>query len=377
MSSREIKAKYETDDIFWHFADELMEKIGFSLSNFEPEALDKLLSECDRQYSYIKENHPAHYQAVCDRFTGKYISLLRTTAFLTELANSTEISFDPLGIKAKSAEMIGMAETISANMNLIIPVNENSYVPSVLSSDETSNKVMEFESKVENRVVATHQIMTMDGSIYMSDEPILVHVKGIHGAESCTQTDPLAEKEGLLSIMEGKVLTGEHRGTMVVIETPIFYPDGTYHAQGWIQVEEELGATIPRPRYLSDDELIKLATADLLELSGREITLLQVSAYIGDTSNQEVFAFENGIPAVVDELTEAHIASCYRIDSGNNGGNVIDVFVDISSDHPEAKQLRSLWSHGTSYHSDGTVEPCREFKLKDIAPEYEGTSPTL
>ena len=233
---------------------------------------------------------------------------------------------------------------------------------------------MEFEAKVGNRVVATHQIMTMDGSIYMSDEPILVHVEGIHGTESCTQTDLLAEKEGLLSIMEGRVLTGEHRGTMVVIETPIFYPDGTYNAQGWIQVEENEGTKIPRPRHLSDDELIKLATADLLELSGREITLLEVSAYIGDTSDQEIFAFEDGIPAVVDELSEAHIASCYRIDNGNNGGNVIDVFVDISSNHPEAQQLRSLWSHGTSYHSDGTVEPCRKFKLKDMALEYNGTS---
>lgn len=376
MSSREIKAKYEADDIFWHFADELMEKVGFSLSNFEPEAFDKLLSECDRQYSYIKENHPVHYQAMCDRLTGKYMSLLRTTAFLTELANSKEISFDPLGTKAKNAEMIGMAETLSANLSLINPVSEGSPMPAVLSSDDVSNKVMEFEAKVGNRIVATHQIMTMEGSIYMSDEAILVHVQGIHGTESCTQTDPLAEKEGLLSIMEGKVLTGEHRGTMVVIETPIFYPDGTYHAQGWVQVEEEHGATTPRPRHLSDDELIKLATADLLELSGREITLFEVSAYIGDTSDQEIFAFEDGIPAVVDELSEANIASCYRIDNGNNGGNVIDVFVDISSDHPEAQHLRSLWSHGTSYYSDGTVEPSREFKLKDIAPEY-GTSPGL
>lgn len=372
----EIREKYRDDDYFWHFADDFREEVGLSMTPYNEMAFTKLLAECDRRYSYLKENHPAHFRTMCDGFVNRHMSIMRTTVFFVELTNSTDISFDPSGRVAKFNEMDDIANKIAAHLKEFTPSDDvQSTTSELLTSNQVASKIQDFESSVEGRVIATKVFMTPDGRIYMSDDPVLIQITGLHGTESCVQTHLEAEKQGLLSVMEGRVLTGDHRDEVMLVETPIFYSDGSYDANQ-IETDEREMASTPLPRLLTDSELIRLAEADLLSISGQEITLFEVSAYEGDTNDQNVHNFGAGISAVVDEINSTRMENYYRIDNGN-GGSVIDTLVDMSSDHPDASNLRSMWSYGTSYHSDGTVEPCRAFKLPEMAHEYESTRPGL
>ena len=368
----EIKRKYRDDDNFWYFSDDFQEKISFKLTPFDEDAFSEMLLECSRQYEYLRNYHP-YFDTLCNSYGGRHMSITRTTAFFTELANSSDISFDPTGSKAKATEMEDIANKISAHLAALgQPEIAVAMPPQALTSDQVSIRVQEFENKSEGRIVAAKFVVTPAGSIFLSDIPILVHIKGLYGTESCVQTSAEADKQGLLSVMEGTVLTGEHRGQTMLVETPIFYPDGSYEAN---QMEVDDQAT-PSPRLLSDEELVNLVKEDLQELSGQSINLLNATAYAGETDDQNFYMFGDGIPATVDEIDLKHLENYYRLDNGN-GGTVADTFVDISSDHPETKELRGMWSRGTSYHSDGTVEPSSEFNITDAVPEYEASRPGL
>jgi hypothetical protein len=377
--------QHGSDRAFWQFAEDFALTVGFDLENSDAAKAAKLLSECGRQFAYLREEHPDYFRRL-SAGTGENLAVLLHVADIAVVAgipvhhfagsNIFVAAFDVRAehhaklaeeeLKAREAADAARradqerAAAARKELNIKVPVDGFAVPLRELSTDELERLAHDFYDRCKGRLVKvyTHVLEGNDGPSAVRTSKIFrnydVAIVDSGGEDEVGVTAPLgkvAESTWPLVMM-----TGPDRGKRAFIAAADFHADGTVEGNNLALV------TLPGfilPERLADDELVELVRLDMHDYAERAIDVSAASVYFAGTDNQDFVSFDPPLPAVVDPFDDelSDFGSKYRIDDWSRRDNisVIDVYLDFESTDERADQYRSMWTHGVSYTSHGLV----------------------
>jgi hypothetical protein len=404
-----IIGQYSGDNTFWRFIDDFAATVDLDLNRSNIERIGNLLNEGVRRYEWLREFEPNHFARLNETDPEKLKALVaivdwaivenlpvshysrsgnrepsmfaafaasrmaeRTPPIAEVILDnekiveySAPINYDFDGIKTPSAEIF---QTATPN-----EPEKAAVTPTPISADHLKAlAVKAYESSLGKVIKVQHYAVPSGENYYPSvDATTLAVVTETPSSEIGIREDHESEI-GMRSTWSVRLMTGEHRGEMGFVHAPEFNSDGQVDPQ-WVLTT---GSTVDdyAVAWLSEEDLVQLVRLDCIDLGGKTVTMRYVQAYVGETDDQGSFSFDPPFVATVDPFNFQYFEQDYRIDHGDEGGDlVIDMTADVSSTDERVSHLRSMWCDMPAYHLNGKVEPNNGVvDILDEEPEYTG-----
>jgi hypothetical protein len=412
-----IIGQYSGDNTFWRFIDDFAATVDLDLKNSNIERIGNLLNEGARRYEWLREFEPNHFArlnetdpeklktlvAVVDwaivenlpvshysrsgnrepsMFAAFAASRLAASKFADRVPPIAAVTLDngkiveysaPIeyvydGIKTPSADIF---QTAAPSEPENAPVT-----PTPISEDDLKAFAVKAYESVLGKVIKVQHYAVSTGDNYYpaADTTILAVVTETPSSEIGIREDHEGEI-GMRSTWSVRLMTGEHRGETGFVHAPEFNSDGQVDPQ-WVVTT---GSTVNdyAAAWLSEEDLVQLVRLDCIDLGGKTVTMGYVQAYVGETDDQGSFSFDPPFVATVDPFNFEAFERHYRIDHGDEGGDlVIDMTADISSTDERVGHLRSMWCDMAAYHLNGKIEP-NNGVVDILAEEPEYTGPKI
>lgn len=382
----EALEQHGSDRAFWQFVEDFAATVDFDVSTSHTARSARLVTECARQYAYLRNEHPEYFKRL-SAGTGEKLSVLlhvadiavasgmpvhhfaRSNIFVAAFeerqehhARMAEEELQALeAAEAARREDEERAADARKDLNIRVPVDGFTVPVRELTTSELEKLAQDFYAQSKGRLVKVYRHIpdggddlgyTRTSTVFRNYDVALVDDGGEEYIGVTAPQGRVAESTWPVVMM-----TGSNRGSRASIAAPDFNADGSI-------TENDLAVvTLPGfilPERLQDSELVELVRLDMQDYSERPIDVTAASVYFAGTDDQDYISFDPPLPSVVDpfdgELRD--FTSMYRIDdwSQSEGISVIDVYLDFESTDERADQYRSMWTHGVSYTSHGIVE---------------------
>lgn len=382
----EALEQHGADRAFWQFVEDFAATVGFDMSASHTARTARLVSECARQYAYLRNEHPEYFKRL-SAGTGENLAVLLHVADIAVVSGMPVHHFAGSNIfvaafeerreyharmaeeelqareAAEAARLADEERAAEARKELKIKVPVDGFTVPVreLATSELEKLAQDFYAQSKGRLVKVYRHIPAGGDnlgytrtskVFRNYDVALVDGGGEEYVGVTAPQGRVAESSWPVVMM-----TGPNRGSKASIAAPDFNADGSI-------TENDLAlVTMPGfilPERLQDAELIELVRLDMIDYAERAIDVTAASVYFAGTDDQDYVSFDPPLPAVVDPFDDelSNFTSMYRIDdwSQSEGISVIDVYLDFESTDERADQYRSMWTHGVSYTSHGIVE---------------------
>lgn len=378
--------QHGSDRAFWQFVEDFAQTVGFDMASTYAAKTARLISECARQYAYLRNEHPDYFKRL-SAGTGENLAVLLHVADIAVVSgmpvhhfagsNIFVAAFDERSehharvaeeeLQAQqSAEAARQADVESAaaarkELNIRVPIDGFALPVRELTTQEIEKLAKDFYAQSKGRLVKVYDHIPDGG-----DNFGYKRTSKVFSRYDVALVDEGGEEYVGLTAPQGRVaestwpvvmMTGPNRGMKASIAALDFNADGSVEAHDLALV------TLPGfilPERLQDSELVELVRLDMIDYAERPIDVTAASVYFAGTDGQDFIRFDPPLPAVADPFDDElrDFSSMYRIDdwSQRDGISVIDVYLDFDSTDERAEQYRSMWTHGVSYTSHGLVE---------------------
>ncbi len=391
-----IIEKYAGDNTFWRFIDDFAATVGLDLRNGKIERIANLLGEGARRYEWLREFEPNHFA----RLTESNPENLKALVAIVDWAiveNLPVSHYSRVGTAVKGEEMSVFASVVAARTPVAVsqsavasredveialqlagidPDAVLSHQPKTANADELKALAVAAYENALGKVIKVSQYAIHDW-ITPSGDYALAVVRETGATEIGILENHEDGEISMRSTWSVEMLTGDHRGKSGFVHAPAFHSDGYFDPQ-WVRTTNHALNDDYRLAWLSEGDLIELVRLDCQDLEGKSVLVPSFSAFIGESNEQDTFAFDPPVKATVDPFNFNDFKSEYRLENEGPDNLVIDVYVDLTSDDERAANLRTLWTHGTSYYQDGRIEATGlTVVAPDLTEEVEVSGPKI
>jgi hypothetical protein len=383
----EALGQHGSDRAFWQFAEDFARTVGYDLANTNTAKTARLVSECARQFGYLRNEHPDYFKRL-SAGTGENLAVLLHVAEIAVVSDIPVHHFAGSNIfvaafeerrehharmaeeelkaqeAAEAARRADEERAAAARKELniaAIPVDGFAVPVRELSTQELEKLAQDFYAQSKGRLVKVYDHIPDGGDNFGYKRTSKVFAR-----YDVALVDEGGEEYVGLTAPQGRVaestwpvvmMTGPNRGMKASIAALDFNADGSVTGNDLALVSLP-GFVLPER--LQDSELIELVRLDMHDYAERPIDVTAASVYFAGTDDQDYISFDPPLPSVVDPFDDElrDFTSMYRIDdwSQRDGISVIDVYLDFESTDERADKYRSMWTHGVSYTSHGLVE---------------------
>lgn len=380
------------ENAFWNFTAEFADTVGFNMDGEDRAAVARLVAQCADQFVYIRENHPDHYRKLCAPAAERPSIVARVAAIVV----ASETRPRHFAGRAPGFFAEACAETVAANRAAIAEPNETDYdaeAPAAVREEIASSLCDQAEQAYQSavgRIVKVSEFQATDGTYHQGTRSNgataecyeLVLVDETDDAEIGIVAND--DGEGFMIVRSNwmaVVMSGRLRGERVSLTGPCFYEAGPPDGCDVLGVGTRAGFV---PESLEPEDIRELALLDALDLAGTEVEVSEAVAYVGDTDDQENLSFDPPLRAVV-EPSGGDFDS--RIAWDHNGGvDIVEAYVDLSSEDDRLSGYRSAWCYGAAYDTTGRVqkggtslsrvfEASRIYRMETAVEPSDGSAP--
>lgn len=372
-----------SDRRFWNFVAAFAATVRHDITSADGAKTVRLITECARQYAYLREEHPEHFERLRSE-PGDVMKLMVAVADVAIVTGLPERHFAGSGLleiafkgrkefheqqaaeERRKREQIARFEAETAELErnppqVSVPFDGFAVESRHHTTEELADLAHGFYAQSKGRLVKVYRHIpdggddlgyTRTSKVFRNYDIALVDEGGEDFVGVTAPQGKVAESSWPVVMM-----TGANRGKKASIAALDFNADGSVLANDLVLVT--LPGFILRER-LQDSELVELVRLDMHDYAERPIDVTAASVYFAGTDDQDFISFDPPLPGVVDPFDDElrDFKSMYRIDdwSQRDGISVIDVYLDFESTDERADKYRSMWTHGVSYTSHGVVE---------------------
>jgi hypothetical protein len=381
--------QYSGDDTFWRFVDDFAATVELDLKSGHFERIANLLGEGARRYEWLREFEPNHFARLKETDPEK-LKMLVAVVDWAIIENLPVSHYSRSGNREPSMFAAFVASRLAADnkakliefsdpINFVydhIPMPTSTIwqtaatsVPSVLAEaspvtptpisddDLKAASVKAYEDALGKVIKVKHYAVPTGENYYPAiDTTVLAVVVETSPSEIGIREDYEGNEISMRSTWSVRLMTGEHRGETGFVHSPTFHSDSHFDPQ-WVETTGSTIADYARA-WLSEADLVLLLRLDCEELQGKTVSANWVQAYIGDTNQMGEFSFDPPFEATVDAFNFERFHDQYRIDNGDDNGDlVIDMYIDLSTADERLSNLRGSWCDAAAYHTNGRIEP--------------------
>lgn len=365
--------QFGAQGVFWRFVEDFSATVGFDRSTTDTARIARLVAECGRQFSYLRDEHPAYFKQLSER-EGDTLTVLMHIADWAVVSGLPVRHFAGTGASVFSdayddrrrhhEEEAAEAERKEAEATAILAARSETVttIPAPLAPATLRRSAMNLYKSSLGRVIKVSEYGLIGDSYHGGSRPSR-RADGTDRPYELAFVDMTDQTEIGIDAAHGEIrstwsiimMSGPHRGERAFVHAPSFHPDHMI-TEEWVLLDYISKDNLVED--LDDADLADLVRLDLEDASGKEIEINAATAFVGDSDKQEFLSFAPPIKVVADEFIPSGFDSCLRIDTydSRDKSRIADVFMDISSDAPEMEGFRGAWTHGASYISDGRVD---------------------
>lgn len=397
----DVIKKYGNETPFWRFVENFKNTVDFEEINGNQTKQASLLSECARQYEYLRSEHPRYFHDLTER-KGNELTVLAGIVDWAVVKNIPMTHFSGINTKDFAAKIhakhmeYGGEFPIVAEQTMtekpgdelkqgepeetvvhpveIVPVtgDQEDFVSETPAEDVPATYTMDalIEQAVKNYEAKLGHVIRVceyrNGSEYFHGSKRaengmayeLALVMEIEKNEIVIENHDYEEMPYVTGTWKLKLLTGPLAEKTVFASSPTLYANGTIGSD-----IVTTGNTIKDMAYspLSHEDLVTLAWRDAKRISEQEVYIKSCCGYLGDSDEQAYISLHPPALVKIDTISieEFRLNSerpRYEIRGNTKNNDVIDWDCDFSSDDPRLKSYRSMWAGPPSYYQDGKVE---------------------
>lgn len=374
------------DDLpFWHYVQEFANTVGFSIRGVDDVATVELIDQCAQSYDYLKRAHPAYFRSLTE-------SRHDRPAVLAAVVDWAVVRNVP---RQHFAGPLSAALTADIDILQATAKSQRTQDGTVASATETVASEPEAVDEVDPEIVYTHKELSTFAIRHFEDKlGHVIRVSEYGDPSGYYRGTRLDEAGGLydLAIVEPTresdiavydfdadgaatirgtwsltMLTGPLSGRSCFAHGPTFHSDGCVTSDDMMLPADAWLEDVTHP-VLSHDDLVDAQWSEVRALSGQEVYVTSITGYVGDTVDQAYVQLDPPALVTIDPITFDRFSENYQIRDFDEGNDVIDLDLDVSSDDPRLENYRSIYCGMASFFQNGQRKP---------SEIYEGYQPGL